>query len=557
MSVYQWTGSNNADLGSGGNWVDTTEAGTGQPPGTTDVAIIEVGEGLYGTLNVAALDLVQASGAPPLSITGSSTQVTAASIGIAGDFTLDTGAYLQAGTMAIDGGDTSVTVQNNALIYDSAGENDVFDVGASTGNGSLLVTRGGNFYYDSTAASGTLNVGGVSNSVATLTVSDGGYFDTTLDSLNIGAHAGASGYLDVTGPDSQFIEDNYGYTTIGDYGELEGSAQGTVSVTNGAYASLSSDGEVDVGTSAGMAKILVSGANSAIEVGPYIEIGQYGTNIAGEVVVQAGGEFDTATDALLNNGTILVTGANSLFTARILAVDLGTTLTLGVGGLVHVADFESAGVASLTGGTLNVREALTEFSGSEITGHGDVIAVTLANAGRIIASRGELTVSSSITGTGSELIEAGATLELDGPVVVNQVVTFAGADGELALTSASTFKARISKFVAGDKLDIGGLAYVSGASATLSGYTLALKDGSATYDFRLRTTAASTYTVKADATGGTEIVASGAARALVHATAAFDAAQGAPMGQTALSASPAFTMAPVLAETSVSHQHYA
>ena len=104
MSIYQWTGSNDADLGSGGNWVDTTEPGTEQPPGTNDVAIIEVGEGLYGTLNVAALDLVQASGAPPLSITGSSTQVTAASIGIGGDFTLDTGAYLQAGTLGIDGG---------------------------------------------------------------------------------------------------------------------------------------------------------------------------------------------------------------------------------------------------------------------------------------------------------------------------------------------------------------------------------------------------------------------------------------------------------------------
>ena len=84
-------------------------------------------------------------------------------------------------------------------------------VGASTGNASLVITRGGGFYYDSLEASGTLSVGGTADSTATLKVSDDGYFDTTLDSLNIGAYSGATGVLDVTGPGSQFIEDNYGY----------------------------------------------------------------------------------------------------------------------------------------------------------------------------------------------------------------------------------------------------------------------------------------------------------------------------------------------------------
>ena len=130
MSVYQWAGSSNADLGNEGNWVNISNPGTVGTPGTNDVAIIQVGQGLYGVIDVDALDIVQASGAPTVSITGSSTQVTAASAGIGYGFTLDTGAYLQTGALGIDGDGTRVLVQNNAYFYDSAGMNDVLTIGA-------------------------------------------------------------------------------------------------------------------------------------------------------------------------------------------------------------------------------------------------------------------------------------------------------------------------------------------------------------------------------------------------------------------------------------------
>ena len=94
MSVYQWTGSNNADLANQSNWVNVSNPGTVGTPGLNDVAMIQVGQGLYGVIDVAALDIVQASGAPIVSIVGSSTQVTAASVGIGYGFVLDDGAYL-------------------------------------------------------------------------------------------------------------------------------------------------------------------------------------------------------------------------------------------------------------------------------------------------------------------------------------------------------------------------------------------------------------------------------------------------------------------------------
>ncbi len=426
MSVFQWIGSNNADLGNGANWVDTTEPGMGQPPGPNDVAIIQVGQGLYGTLNVAGLDIVQASGAPSISITGSSTQVTAASVSIGLGFTLDTGAYLQAGTLGIDGDGTAVTVQNNALLYDMAGLNDVLTIGNSTGNASVLLTKGGTMYYTSQAASGTLNLGGVSNSTATMTISAGGYFSSALSSVNIGAASGASGILNVTGAGSQFLIDNYGYTTIGDFGELGGSAQGTVQVTSGAYASLSSYGEVDIGTSAGMAKVLVSGANSDIEAGPYVEIGLNGTNIAGEILVQTGGEFDAATDTYLNNGTISVTGANSLYTGRFLVTEEGTTVQVGTGGLIHVADLELGGTMALTAGNVNVRTTLTLLGGGEMTGSGTISAASIANAGQINASGGTLVVAGAQSGAGMLSAASGAVIELTSGGPLTQSISGAG-----------------------------------------------------------------------------------------------------------------------------------
>jgi hypothetical protein len=298
--------------------------------------------------------------------------------------------------------------------------------------------------------------------------------------VNIGAAAGSIGILNVTGADSQFLVDNYGYTTIGDFGELDGSAQGTVSVTGGAYASLSSDGEVDIGTSAGMAKVLVSGANSAIEAGPYVEIGEYQTNIAGEILVQTGGEFDTATDALLNNGTIAVSGANSVFTGRILEVDNGATVQISSGGLIHVADVELGGLVKLSGGSLNVRESLTLYGGSQINGTGTISAATIANAGLIVANGGTLAVSGSITGTGASHIMGGAVLQLGGAVVGTQNIVFESGANELVLGDAAGVNGHILDFAAGDAIDLLGdaatkLSYGGGALTVSNGTTLVAK----------------------------------------------------------------------------------
>ena len=427
---------------------------------------------------------------------GSSTQVTAASVGIGYGFTLDTGAYLQAGALGIDGDGTSVIVQNNAYLYDlAAAENDVLTIGAGSGNASVLVTKGGSFAYSSSEATGTLNLGGTLNSVATLTLSAGGYFSSELSSFNVGAASGSTGHLNVAGAGSQFLIDNYGYMTIGDFGERGGSAQGTVSVSGGGYASLSSYGALDIGTSAGMAKVLVTGANSAIEAGPYTEIGEYQTNIAGEILVQAGGEFDNATDLYLNNGTIAVTGANSLLNARILSADNGTTIQDASGGFIHVTDVQLAGKLVLNAGSVNARAGFYMYGGSELIGTGTLTATSIGNAGLIVGSAGTLVLTGSITGTGAINLANGTYLELNGPAVNTQKIAFFGTS-ELALTEAAHIGSKIVDFAAGDAIDLVNttatkLSYAGGALTVSNGTTqvakLEIKGSYTTANFKLAT----------------------------------------------------------------------
>ncbi len=481
MSVYQWAGSRNADLGNEGNWVNVSNPGTVGTPGANDVAIIQVGQGLYGVIDVDALDIVQASGAPTISITGSSTQVTAASIGIGYGFTLDTGAYLQAGNLGIDGDGTAVIVENNSYLYDiGTSLNDNLTIGAGAGNASVLVTKGGSFSYDSNEETGTLNLGGTVNSVTTLTISAGGYFSSALSEFNVGGASGSSGYVTITGPGSQFLMDNYGNTTIGDFGARGGSAQGTVVVSNGGYASFDSYGAVDIGTSAGLAKMLVTGANSAIQAGPVVEIGEYQTNIAGEVLVQAGGEFDTLTDMYVNNGTLAVTGASSLYTGRILSVDNGSMIQITNGGFAHVTGVQLAGIVKLNAGSLDARAGFYMYGGSEVTGIGTIAATNIGNAGLIIANGGTLAVEGSISGTGTMRILSGATLELNGPSVATQVIQFENGANKLLLADAAHVTSRMVDFVSGDAIDLltvpaTKLSYAPGALTVFNGTTQVAK----------------------------------------------------------------------------------
>jgi hypothetical protein len=226
----------------------------------------------------------------------------------------------------------------------------------------------------------------------------------------------------------------------------------------------------------------------------------------------------------LNNGTISVTGANSLYTGRILAAGSGTAVKVGNGGLIHVADVPLSGTLTLTAGSVNARANFSLYGGGEVIGAGVVTATTVANAGLIVASGGTLAIDGSITGTGSEAMYAGATLELNGAVAASQAIAFNGANTVLKLAQAASFKGYVTKFAAGDEIDLTGVAFKTGATATLSGNTLTLHDGTLSYAFRFGPSDAAKYTVSSDGHGGTDISAATSpnrALAFTHEMASF------------------------------------
>jgi hypothetical protein len=91
----------------------------------------------------------------------------------------------------------------------------------------------------------------------------------------------------------------------------------------------------------------------------------------------------------------------------------------------------------------------------------------------------------SFTNFGSIVIDSGAKWALDGASPSGQQVTLAGTGDLLALGTPQNFADAIVGFGLSDKLDLTGLAYSTGATATLSGNTLTVTSGSTTDTFTL------------------------------------------------------------------------
>jgi hypothetical protein len=91
----------------------------------------------------------------------------------------------------------------------------------------------------------------------------------------------------------------------------------------------------------------------------------------------------------------------------------------------------------------------------------------------------------AFTNFGSIVIDSGAKWALDGASPSGQQVTLAGTGDLLALGTPQNFADAIVGFGLSDKLDLTGLAYSTGATATLSGDTLTVTSGSTTDTFTL------------------------------------------------------------------------
>jgi autotransporter passenger strand-loop-strand repeat protein len=227
----------------------------------------------------------------------------------------------------------------------------------------------------------------------------------------------------------------------------------------------------------------------------------------GVEAVASGGVASGAT--VLSGGTLSGPGAIAGATT-----DAGKVIGATVSGTLTVA---SGGVAS----------ALTVSAGATIIDDGDLVfsgatAVTYAGAlsgsGMLVeAGTGALVLSGAAAAFTGELALSGGTAELataagvGGGAIVWASTTSATLkiDAADAPHAGATFSSTLSNFDKEyDVLDLTQLAFVSGATAVLSGSTLVVTDGGGVYDFQLAGTAAATYSATSDGSGGTLVKAS-------------------------------------------------
>jgi hypothetical protein len=148
-----------------------------------------------------------------------------------------------------------------------------------------------------------------------------------------------------------------------------------------------------------------------------------------------------------------------------------------------------------------------------------------------------------ISGGTIELASAGAlgagSVQFVAPTTGSAVLQIDAADAPKA---GGTFANAISNFSGADEdIDLRSLAFVSGATATVSGGVLVLIEGGKTYSFDLAGPTAATYAVTSDGHGGTLIDPAAVDPGVVRFTQAAAAFAPADAAKTALvsAASPA------------------
>jgi autotransporter passenger strand-loop-strand repeat protein len=197
------------------------------------------------------------------------------------------------------------------------------------------------------------------------------------------------------------------------------------------------------------------------------------------------------------------------------------------GGIVKVA---SGGLAVATtidsGGTL-IDNGTVVFSGSTAVTFGG----TLSGSGSLVEEgTGSLVLSGVTSGFAGTLVLSGGTAELANAAGVGGGAVVWASTGTATLkidaadspAAGSTFSSTLSNFdQIFDGLDLKGVAYVAGATAVLSGATLALTEGGKVHDFHLAGLGAATYSAATDGAGGTLIKADTAAKVTLPAVGPF------------------------------------
>ncbi|MDA9434065.1 hypothetical protein [Bradyrhizobium sp. CCBAU 51627] len=407
---------------------------------------------------------------------------------------LDNSIVSAGGTLVAEAGATlsNITFQSGATF--------VVDYGYTEND--FTVSDGIVFKVFGTATNTTILAGGKQvvgeyelSGIASHTIINGGEQDVGLQSTASYTTINMGGVQHITG---LYVHDEPGpgradHTTVNHGGEQDVDTGIATSTTVNA-------GGVQNVTHGGRASdtVVNSGGviNASGETIYYSSGGPYGVVIRSEVdaaVVGSGGQLHLtaagiAKDAIINGGVMTVSGSTPDPTndPSQPAVDAsaasGTILN---SGSLSVSDGGIVTFTTLNGGTLDVLDQGT------------------ANASTIHLGATELVETGGIAGATTL---AGGTLDLKAGAISDDAITFSG-QGTLKLeqklvSGPATFASQIKGVSLGDRIDLSGLAYTTGATATISGSKLTVSNGMASEIFALADTSVTHFGIVQDSSGG-------------------------------------------------------
>ncbi len=277
----------------------------------------------------------------------------------------------------------------------------------------------------------------------TLQISNGGSLSGS--NLSIGSDYDDNGSFVVSGA-------NGGGTLTADLAEIGDEGEGALSVLDGGTATL---GDVRLGIrSSGSGTLMVSGAESILDVAGLFDIGLYGS---GTVNVLEGGTLNTVTGDLGQNGvgsnSVTVSGAGSSW------VNSGT-LTLGRQvknpATIQETDGGSNALSVLDGGSVSNVDAIIGSGSGALAND-----VLVSGEGSLWTNTGFVTIGDTDAGT--------LTVADGGMVVVDGVFTLAGQEGSIGTINIGA--AAGEEPVAAGTIDTDALVFGEGDATLLFNHT--------------------------------------------------------------------------------------
>ncbi|MCC8960436.1 hypothetical protein H8B02_45680, partial [Bradyrhizobium sp. Pear77] len=295
-----------------------------------------------------------------------------------------------------------------------------------------------------------------------------------------------------------------------------GISGGTLNVLAGgsaAFVAVSSGGVLNVaGTFLSMGGVRSGGVENVLSGGLITGAVSSGTGVsAGGVLnvlaggsaafvgVSSGGIFNVSGTVLSRVG-VYAGGVENVFSGGVVngAVGSGTAVS---GGTVNV--FSGGALDHLTvssGGVLNIASGATAHDIAVSSGGALNLAGTTTSNVFVFAGGSEI-VSSG--GSAGAVTISGGVVELEAGSLASGIA-FSGSGGQLKIDGTSLAGTTVSGLVLGDSIDLAGLSFVSGGSASLlPGNVLHVTEGTSSFDVQLDQTPGVRFSVSADSGTGT------------------------------------------------------